>query len=662
MLDGLEQEGPATAPAVWTIHGMGGVGKTALAVHVAHSARGRFPDGQLYADLRGAGTEAADPYEVQEVFLRALGVVSEHIPADLTERTALYRSRLAGRDILLLLDNAADTEQVNPLLPGTPECAVLITSRAPLTCLPTTGRTALEPLGEPEAVSLLERIAGVDRCRREPLATRELVRACGMLPLAVRIIGSRLAARPRWSVAFLAERLEDRRRRLVELEAGSLAVEPVFDVGYSALEEEQARAFRLLAIPEVADVSVAAAAAVLQCDRRTAEDLLDGLAHVGLLEPGDPGRYRYHDLLRLFARHRTLAADPPEVRQQVLSRIARFHLAWTAAAVRVEWPHSRLRAAVDPATGVAAPAFADETRAQQWVINELPAIVAITAQLLDHPDRPIGVEDARTLAGLLMLLTTFTDLCIPWAALGVSAGRLIAAGEGHGEQAVVMYGCAVAAIGHAHTGRHEEARTLARRAHETAQAAPGPDMTPRMALLRGLVAGSRPGGLEESLAHNRRARDLAEAAGDFSLMARCALELAPALHALGRYREAVAAARDTLAGCRTAESPAGVVIAQRSLAEALAALGRYDEAMAEYRAALHLSEARGLRAQHARTLLSCASALVAADRHPEAEDLAARALTAVVRLGDTVGEHRARALLARLGAGTARAEGPASAR
>ncbi|MEU5304284.1 BTAD domain-containing putative transcriptional regulator [Streptomyces noursei] len=312
----------ATAPVISVIHGMGGVGKTALAVHAAHAVREQFPDGQLYADLRGTGRERANPYEVQELFLRSMGVLAGNVPSGREARTALYRSRMAGRRLLLLLDNAADTEQVSPLLPGTAGSAALITSRTALMCLPATTRTALEPFSEPEALALLERMAGGERCRQEQGTARDLVRACGLLPLAVRVVGARLVARPRWTLTTLAERLSDRSQRLGELEAGSLAVESVFHLGYSTLDDAEARAFRLLAIPEVPDLSPAAAAAVLQCGRREAEALLDALAHHGLLEPGEPGRYRYHDLLRLFARHRTLDTDPDAARQAALSRVA----------------------------------------------------------------------------------------------------------------------------------------------------------------------------------------------------------------------------------------------------------------------------------------------------------------------------------------------------
>ncbi|MGW3045599.1 BTAD domain-containing putative transcriptional regulator [Kitasatospora sp. NPDC001159] len=651
----------STAPAVCVIHGMGGVGKTALAVHAAHAVRDRFPDGQLYADLRGVGREAADPYEVQELFLRALGVAPESIPRDRGERTSLYRSWLADRGLLLLLDNAADTTQVNALMPGTPGCAVVVTSRTPLICLPATSRTALEPLSERDARSLLERMVGAERCRREPEAAADLVHACGMLPLAVRIVGARLAARPRWSLSYLASRLGDRGRRLTELETGSLAVEQVFQLGYSALDADQARAFRLLAIPEVSDVSSAAAAAVLRCEPRAAEAVLDDLAHAGLLEPGDPGHYRYHDLLRLFARHRTVETDAPEVRQEALSRTARFYLSGMAAALRAEWPHTRLPAAADQQDVAGGPALSDESNAQEWVINELGAMLAVVGQIVDHPYRPVGAEDTRTLASLLVFLMPYTDLCLPWRVLEERARKLLDAAERHGESVAAVFCCVVAAIACARTERHEEARALALRACET----PGPQqqlLSHRLVEVMGVVAAMRPGGLDEAIAHFRRSQAVSHRIEDFGMAAHCSFGLVRAHLALDQPHEALEAARDALANCRAAESPAGTAVAHRALGEALSALGRHDEALEEYRAALDLCEARGLRTQRAHTLLSCASVLAGAGRLDQAGPFAERARAALAELGDASGEQRARALLDRTRQVSQPAGGPVGSR
>ncbi|MFJ1708857.1 BTAD domain-containing putative transcriptional regulator [Kitasatospora sp. NPDC088346] len=569
LVSGTRRRG--TAPVVCVIHGMGGVGKTALAVHVAHAARDRFPEGQLYADLRGAGREAADPYEVQELFLRALGVASGSIPQDRDERTALYRSWLADRGLLLLLDNAAGTTQVSALLPGTSGCAVLVTSRTPLICLPATSRTALEPLSERDARGLLERIVGADRCRREPQAAKDLVHACGMLPLAVRIVGARLAARPRWPLSFAASRLGDRGQRITELEAGDLAVEQVFQLGYLALDADHARAFRLLAIPEVTDISSAAAAAVLRCELRAAEVILDDLVPAGLLEPGGPECYRYHDLLRLFARHRTLETDDPEVRRDALSRTASFYLSGMAAALRAEWPHSRLPAEADRHDALGGPALSDESNAQEWVINELGAMLAVAGQIIDHPYRSVSVQDTRTLASLLVLLMPYTDLCLPWHVLEVLVRKLLDAAERHGESIAAVFCRVVVAIACARTERHEEAHAMALRAYET----PGvpQQLFHRLVHVMGMVAAMRPGGLDEAIAHFRRGQALSRRIEDFGMAAQCEFGLVRAHLALDQPHEALEAAQDALASCRAAESPAGTALARRALGEALAALG-----------------------------------------------------------------------------------------
>ncbi|MGW1732965.1 BTAD domain-containing putative transcriptional regulator, partial [Streptomyces sp. NPDC001999] len=288
--------------AVSALAGIGGVGKTTLAVHVAHQARPHFPDGQLYVDLQGAGARAAEPETVLGAFLRALGTADSAIPDSLDERAALYRSTLDGRRILVLLDNAHDAAQIRPLLPGTAGCAALVTSRVRMVDLAGAHLVDLDVMSPEEALQLFTRIVGEERVNSEREAALDVVAACGFLPLAIRIAASRLAARRTWTVSVLAAKLADERRRLDELQAGDLAVKATFELGYGQLEPAQARAFRLLGLADGPDISLAAAAALLNLEVHAAEDLLESLVDTSLLESAAPGRYRYHDLVRLYAR------------------------------------------------------------------------------------------------------------------------------------------------------------------------------------------------------------------------------------------------------------------------------------------------------------------------------------------------------------------------
>ncbi len=208
--------------AVSAVAGIGGVGKTTLAVHVAHQARRHFPDGQLYVDLQGAGARAAEPETVLGSFLRALGTADSAIPDTLDERAALYRSTLDGRRILILLDNAHDAAQIRPLLPGTPGCAALVTSRVRMVDLAGAHLVDLDVMSPEEALQLFTRIVGAERVGAERDAALDVVAACGFLPLAIRIAASlSLAARRTWTVSVLAAKLADERRRLDELQAGT---------------------------------------------------------------------------------------------------------------------------------------------------------------------------------------------------------------------------------------------------------------------------------------------------------------------------------------------------------------------------------------------------------------------------------------------------------
>ncbi|WP_326650661.1 MULTISPECIES: BTAD domain-containing putative transcriptional regulator [unclassified Streptomyces] len=366
--------------AVSALAGIGGVGKTTLAVHVAHEARPHFPDGQLYVDLQGAGNRSADPETVLGAFLRALGTADSAIPDSLDERAALYRSTLDGLRVLVLLDNARDAAQIRPLLPGTPGCAALVTSRVRMVDLAGAHLVDLDVMSPEEALQLFTKIVGEERVTSEREAALDVVAACGFLPLAIRIAASRLAARRTWTVSVLAAKLADERRRLDELQAGDLAVKATFELGYGQLEPAQARAFRLLGLADGPDVSLAAAAAVLNLPPQVTEDLLEALVDTSLLESAAPGRYRYHDLVRLYARAcAERDEEPPAERESALTRLLDFYLSTAARVFAIERPGDRL---VDhlARTEYEGLVFTDGHDAQDWLYAEANCLLASARQ------------------------------------------------------------------------------------------------------------------------------------------------------------------------------------------------------------------------------------------------------------------------------------------
>ncbi|QES06639.1 AfsR family transcriptional regulator [Streptomyces venezuelae] len=371
--------------AVSALAGIGGVGKTTLAVHVAHAARPHFPDGQLYVDLQGAGNRAAAPETVLGSFLRALGMPDSAIPDSLDDRAALYRSTLDGRRVLVLLDNARDAAQIRPLLPGTAGCAALVTSRIRMVDLAGAHLVDLDVMSPEEALQLFTRIVGTERVQSEREAALDVVAACGFLPLAIRIAASRLAARRTWTVSVLAAKLADERRRLDELQAGDLAVKATFELGYGQLEPAQARAFRLLGLADGPDISLVAAAAVLDLPLWDTEDLLEALVDTSLLESAAPGRYRYHDLVRLYAR---ACADrdeqPPSEKEAALSRLLDFYLSTAAQVYAIERPGDRLVDHLEPTTHEGL-TFTDRHAAQDWLYAEANSLLACVRQSAASP-------------------------------------------------------------------------------------------------------------------------------------------------------------------------------------------------------------------------------------------------------------------------------------
>jgi DNA-binding SARP family transcriptional activator/predicted negative regulator of RcsB-dependent stress response len=390
-LHGLLSPAPGTARpaamAVAVVAGTPGLGKTALAVHAAHELRAGFPDGQLYVSLLGASEQPVVPGEILARLLRDLGVNPDQIPAGQEERAALYRTRLADRRVLIVLDDARDAAQVRPLLPGSATCAVIVTSRHRLSDLAASRLVDLDVLDDSEARGLLTAIIGDERAAAEPGPVREVLDACAGLPLAIRIAGARLTARRGWAVKTLARRLADQHRRVAELTAGDMAVRACFDVSFESLKHlatgqgvDPAHAFRLLGIWQGPHISLPAAAALLGQPEDDVADALEVLVDAHLLESPAPEVYKFHDLLRAYAAERAMAQEPADAVAEAVSRLLWWYLRTADAAATVV---TRNRERVPLGAGGppgGALEFATAEEALEWSAGERAGLVAATRQ------------------------------------------------------------------------------------------------------------------------------------------------------------------------------------------------------------------------------------------------------------------------------------------
>ncbi|TYB70957.1 tetratricopeptide repeat protein [Nonomuraea sp. PA05] len=321
----------ADGPMITVIDGPGGIGKSALAVHAAHAVSDRFADGVVYVNLHGAtaGLAPLTPLEALRHLLRSLGLDGAAVPADLGEAAARYRSLTASCDLLVILDNARDVRQVRPLIPAGARCRVVVTGRDPLAVLDNARHLHLGALADADATALLTRLVGAGRVDAEPEATAEIVRLCGGFPLALRIAGARLAARPGRAIAGLAVRLADATRRLDLLEYADLAVRAGIAVSHQHLREEPsgrdaAHLLTLLGLLELPAHTTAATAALAGWPEHRTETALERLMDARLLEPAGPGRYQFHDLVRLYAREQEL---PGQERAAAIRRALHHYLA-----------------------------------------------------------------------------------------------------------------------------------------------------------------------------------------------------------------------------------------------------------------------------------------------------------------------------------------------
>jgi DNA-binding SARP family transcriptional activator/tetratricopeptide (TPR) repeat protein len=385
LLLGRDATSSPGAVRIAVVNGAAGLGKTTLAVHAAHQVSTQFPDGQLYVDLLGASAQPAHPGEVLARFLRDLGVEGDKVPARDDERGALYRTRLTGRRVLILLDNAKDAAQVRPLLPGSSSCTVLVTTRNRTPDLVSTRFVDLNVLEDTEALALFSRIVGEERSAAEPDATAEVLVACAGLPLAIRICAARLAARRQWRIATLAGRLRNEYRRLDELSIGDLAVRASFQVSYDSLRSpdrgvDPARVFRLLGLWQGLWISLAAATVLVGASEDDTADALETLVDANLLESSAPDWYRFHDLLKVYATERAQAEEPETARDQALSRLLCWYLDTAEAAADTVSPQ-RYQVPREPsAPGHPPLTFAAMETALAWYDDERANIIAATRQ------------------------------------------------------------------------------------------------------------------------------------------------------------------------------------------------------------------------------------------------------------------------------------------
>jgi len=401
---------PTDVVPVSVITGKGGTGKSTLAVRVGHELTGRYPDGQLVASLRGMTDTPAQPEAVLAQFLEALGDADP--PVTLAQRTDRYRSLLAGRRVLVVLDDAASEAQVRPLLPGTPGCAVLVTSRGRLPGLAGADLVELDVMDAAEATAMLGRIAGDERVAAEPDAALALVERCGRLPLAVRIVGARLATRRHWTVAQLRGRLDDEERRLDELEVGDLQVRASLGLSFAALGGRARRALRRLGLLGLADFPAWVLAAVLDTTEQDADAVLERLLDAQLLDftvtdEAGQARYQLHDLLRIYAAERAVAEEPTADLDAAVRRVL---LGWLRRvdAISAAYPSGGipLRPGVfepDPTPGVV------PTDPRAWFAAEQHALVASVERAATLGLADVAAELASALCGSLFAIENRFD-------------------------------------------------------------------------------------------------------------------------------------------------------------------------------------------------------------------------------------------------------------
>jgi len=627
--DNAQAGGPVVISA---IGGTAGVGKTALAVHWAHLHTDRFPDGQLYVNLRGY--DPGQPMPATDAlagFLRSLGVPGQGIPPEEDERAAQYRSLLAGKQMLVVLDNAGSADQVRPLLPATPGCTVVVTSRdalAGLVARDGATRLDLDVLPTEEAAALLRALIGA-RADAEPDAAAELAEQCCRLPLALRVAAELAASRPAMPLVTLTGELADLRTRLDMLDAsGDLRtqVRAVFSWSYRHLGAEAARTFRLLGLHPGPDLEPYAAVALTSTTVPQGRRALDVLARAHLIQPAAPGRYAMHDLLRGYARELSATVDGGQEQHAALTRLFDYYLHTAATAMDTLYPAERHRRPRTLRPDTPVPPLADSAAAREWLDGERPALVAAARHTAACGWPGHTTRLAPTLSSYLRNGGYISEARTIFShALGAArrAGDRAAMATVLNE--IGQVDCHQSRIRQA-ADHYRQALALFREAGDQAGEA--------FALGNIGLSETGLGRYRQAARHQQEAVVICRDIGDRSGEARALGNLGLAWQRQGRYQEAVGYQQQSLELCREIGDRGGEAWALARLGVVDLRLGRCQHAAGYLRQALDLFHDMGNRVDEAQTLAKLGGVYLRLGRYEQATKNFEQALAVFREIGD----------------------------
>ncbi|MEU7181232.1 MULTISPECIES: AfsR/SARP family transcriptional regulator [Streptomyces] len=632
---GMDSGGGGHIVALEAISGMAGVGKTAMAVSAAHLLGERFPDGQLYLDLR-AHAQVQDPLSAGAalaVLLRLMGVPADGIPSDIEERTALWRTVLTRRRMVIVLDDAAGTAQVRPLLPGSSPSLVIITSRRRLSGLPGARTLALDVLPPDDAVALFREFAGADRTRESDV--REIARIvglCGYLPLAIEIVANRFSARPSWTLRILRDRLSRGPGRLGEFRDGNSEIARAFELSYQTLTVDQRSMFRRLGLHLGAEFGPHAAASLTGLPLDQAEWHLETLLHCHLLQEPAPNRYRFHDLLGEYARVLAFSEDSAEERDAALRRLIDFYLFAAVRADTLLYPR-RFRLPVQEMADLALsplPVWRSAEDAKDWLTTERSNLLTAERHARTHgaPDRAALLSHA--LAGFLDAECHWTDTV-----------RMHRHAVDHWERADDRRALRLALLDlgatHANTSDYAQAAETGRRALALARAAGDTDTT--AAALRALgVLHWHLGENDEALALYEETLEIQLASGNAWDLARTQNNIAISFLSLGDHHRARKYFHEAIENFQLSGDQRNLAKTLNNFGDLHTLLGEQRLARQTYEESLRIAKSSGSHSDQATIQANLAGFLAATGDVELALDMYQECLFIFRRLGDRKNE------------------------